>query len=67
LNVTEIFFKNMHEFPPKGVHGAADDRLSRCNLRVLKENIADGNYTVSAGEVAEKILSTQLFLFTHCC
>ena len=36
---------------------------TRTHLRVLKENIASGNYKVRSGDIAQKILTTHLLLF----
>lgn len=65
--MTEMFRKNTHEFPPKNSCGSGYTGLAKGNLRTLKEDVADGSYEVSPGRIAEKIVSTQLFLFTSCC
>lgn len=38
----------------------------RNDLRLLKKDIASGNYAVSPGKIADKMLSAQLFLFSRC-
>lgn len=52
---------------PKSENRILSDEDNRCDLRTLRKNIADGNYRVSSGQVAEKILSTQRFLFDDTC
>lgn len=65
--MTEIFFRNIHDFPPKCADRPSENRLDRSDLLALKENIAGGSYKVVPGQIADKILSAQLFLFNDRC
>lgn len=65
--MTKIYFENIHKYPPKESPEIRDDNVERCNLRTIKAHVNSGNYHVSAADVADKILSAQLFLFTHSC
>ncbi len=65
--MTDLIYDKVPRFPRKRDCDLCYARLDGSSLTTLKETIAEGNYEVSGGRVAEKIVSTQLFLFTSCC
>jgi len=65
--VTDLYFKNIHKYPPTESPEMRDEKIERCNLRAIKAHVNAGSYHVSAVDVADKILSAQLFLFTPSC
>ena len=62
-----MFFKHTRQFPGRGAGETMESRISGSKLRVLKADITAGSYQVPVSDVAEKMVSYQLFLFSHRC
>ena len=58
---------NMHYLPPQHTNHKTQQRIRRSDLRALKADIAAGCYNVTPGQIAEKIILAQLFLFNDYC
>lgn len=56
--MAEYQLQDLHRF-----ENNTKNNTAQTHLRVLKENIASGNYKVKSVDIAQKMLTTHLLLF----